>query len=141
MDVPLSHALQYFNPHSRKGSDPCPHGRSLFRCYFNPHSRKGSDGDYCDCVNVLCISIHTPARGVTTFPQEVRRSWNNFNPHSRKGSDNQAKADQEFYTYFNPHSRKGSDDYPSCFCQPIVISIHTPARGVTKCKCGIDTKH
>ena len=100
--------------------------------YFNPHSRKGSDKQLAWCK-----------------PQ-----FKHFNPHSRKGSDS-----IHFYfiyvrQYFNPHSRKGSDfdgsflpDHPSLFqstlpqgewpwfhiqdCRSIVISIHTPARGVT----------
>ena len=59
--------ISNFNPHSRKGSD-LPHLSEFAQpCYFNPHSRKGSDasppvapGTFDD------ISIHTPARGVTS---------------------------------------------------------------------------
>ena len=34
--------------------------------YFNPHSRKGSDDDDDDSED-FDISIHTPARGVTGY--------------------------------------------------------------------------
>ena len=34
----------YFNPHSRKGSDDYFFVWGITVCYFNPHSRKGSDG-------------------------------------------------------------------------------------------------
>ena len=40
--------------------------------YFNPHSRKGSDGmDTNIMIDLLMISIHTPARGVTVLPQPL----------------------------------------------------------------------
>ena len=78
--------------------------------YFNPHSRKGSDEEYNPLHNYdRHISIHTPARGVTikmhtangyirfqsTLPQgewldsprQVNGALFHFNPHSRKGSD------------------------------------------------------
>ena len=57
----------------------------------------------------IVISIHTPAKGVTTGIR--RRSC------SQK--------------YFNPHSREGSDDPSFTFKISLMISIHTPAKGVT----------
>ena len=81
--------------------------------YFNPHSRKGSDIIDCFKTYFCFISIHTPARGVTffyfrylicrekfqsTLPQGEWLVWSfwiwmqwNFNPHSRKGSDKEGK--------------------------------------------------
>ena len=55
-----------FNPHSREGSDEnvCPNVRSLRN--FNPHSREGSDAGGRTHLAVCTISIHTPAKGVTT---------------------------------------------------------------------------
>ncbi|EDN76093.1 hypothetical protein RUMGNA_03716 [Mediterraneibacter gnavus ATCC 29149] len=38
---------------------------------------------------------------------------------------------QSNVTYFNPHSREGSDCQDHPFWQPELISIHTPAKGVT----------
>ena len=57
----------------------------------------------------------------------------NFNPHSRKGSD--CRNDSSVVLtpfYFNPHSRKGSDQRLMSANYRERISIHTPARGVTK---------
>ncbi len=34
---------------------------------FNPHSRTGSDTDFPSLMHVISISIHTPARGVTSL--------------------------------------------------------------------------
>ena len=56
-----------------------------------------------------------------------------FNPHSREGSDSRCNLRHITDRYFNPHSREGSD-----LCQFLdavhrIISIHTPARGVTHC--------
>ena len=56
----------------------------------------------------------------------------NFNPHSRKGSDKRNHMPVEKERNFNPHSRKGSDIVLPCFGILPVISIHTPARGVTQ---------
>ena len=36
---------------------------------------------------VLCISIHTPAKGVTYTAGSRNCITKNFNPHSREGSD------------------------------------------------------
>ena len=57
----------------------------------------------------ISISIHTPARGVT-YQMRVHPSFNSdFNPHSREGSDFIFPRLQRIYLYFNPHSREGSD--------------------------------
>ena len=34
--------------------------------HFNPHSRKGSDISAVEVLEIVQISIHTPARGVTS---------------------------------------------------------------------------
>ena len=57
--------------------------------YFNPHSREGSDV----AVNVSVfgapvISIHTPVKGVTSSCSWLMVWVWHFNPHSREGSDN-----------------------------------------------------
>ena len=55
--------------------------------YFNPHSREGSD-DFSLCFLLLHdISIHTPAKGVTTIQSRHHQLSCHFNPHSREGSD------------------------------------------------------
>ena len=55
----------------------------------------------------------------------------NFNPHSRKGSDSGNFLNMSKIFYFNPHSRKGSDFGITVIAITKIISIHTPARGVT----------
>ena len=62
-----------------------------------------------EVFNMMIISIHTPARGVTNLPMHRAVKFNDFNPHSRKGSDKIGKAWRTLIRYFNPHSRKGSD--------------------------------
>jgi len=77
---------------------------------FNPHSRKGSD-----------VYMGGYAAG----------EHEGFNPHSRKGSDIYDNAASLKDRGFNPHSRKGSDIEKSSFDFVKIVSIHTPARGVT----------
>ena len=100
-------------------------------CYFNPHSRKGSDLCQFFSLYHTRISIHTPARGVTTFFYKSFPTNTDFNPHSRKGSDDYAILQPTLRINFNPHSRKGSDGKRQPLDECIRISIHTPARGVT----------
>ncbi len=77
--------------------------------YFNPHSRKGSDGKYIDDIPEFIISIHTPARGVTT---EIL-SWN-------------------YILRISIHTpARGVTLVPRRLKHISMISIHTPARGVT----------
>ena len=125
-----------------------------FKEDFNPHSRKGSDRYPLGIsLKLSFISIHTPARGVTlysinpvhhlslfqsTLPQGEWLPGNviysggfNFNPHSRKGSDSGNFLNMSKIFYFNPHSRKGSDFGITVIAITKIISIHTPARGVT----------
>ena len=122
--------------------------------YFNPHSREGSDEQGLQGpAGAKGISIHTPAKGVTSTSTPARSKFLNFNPHSREGSDCDAETCTKFesnfnphsregsdrwlpiraslFLYFNPHSREGSDLTARGIAQLIAISIHTPAKGVT----------
>ena len=76
----------------------------------------------------------------STLPRREWR-WNgwtvnqsvNFNPHSREGSDLDKSIIICFKFYFNPHSREGSDSAARSSSDKInLISIHTPAKGVTE---------
>ena len=98
---------------------------------FNPHSRKGSDKIEKGKQEPSIISIHTPARGVTRRKNLIFCLQRNFNPHSRKGSDGRSLCCTHCINNFNPHSRKGSDPDDIGKIRMFVISIHTPARGVT----------
>ena len=99
----------YFNPHSREGSDDQYLYWSLGVWDFNPHSREGSDRFRFQC-NIRCfISIHTPAKGVTS------------------------SCDSD--TLLAPISihtpAKGVTVYTDQKDLQLEISIHTPAKGVT----------
>ena len=102
-----------FNPHSRVGSDELQERADNLTESFNPHSLVGSDTE----------KVQTYLR------------TGSFNPHSRVGSDLIFKDLHLAQRRFNPHSRVGSDvaylDGFGC----AVVSIHTPAWGVTDCSC------
>ena len=86
------------------------YGYTTYKSNFNPHSREGSDMSRLYArIFISRISIHTPAKGVTS---RFRNYW-------------------IFSRYFNPHSREGSDRPVVDFFAPYSISIHTPAKGVT----------
>ena len=55
-----------------------------------------------------------------------------FNPHSREGSDKMHIYTLFLVKDFNPHSREGSDLDYSYKYPKLYISIHTPAKGVTR---------
>ena len=76
--------------------------------------------------------MHTPARGVTTYDTPAEGGPSYFNPHSREGSDPRAAASWRAAGYFNPHSREGSDGALQAVPGGTEISIHPPARGVTR---------
>ena len=149
--------IKYFNPHSREGSDRLLDTAINILCsisihtpakgvtwalllgrylvsYFNPHSREGSDGNGIIAVDYEHkISIHTPAKGVTGRLGNHGLQKDYFNPHSREGSDAFCFAKMLAVRNFNPHSREGSDDtYRGQDVVVFEISIHTPAKGVTK---------
>ena len=126
----------YFNPHSRKGSNEL-HLRqylSIQRISIHTPARgvtRPVRETGCNCS----ISIHTPARGVTFWFLWLYIEFWNFNPHSRKGSDIVFPPSFDHLIYFNPHSRKGSDRNQFLHFRKLYpISIHTPARGVTGTK-------
>ena len=98
-----------FNPHSREGSDSNGRWNGHEAGNFNPHSREGSDDSWLLYTPTMDISIHTPAKGVTSA----------------------VMCDSASGEYFNPHSREGSDKGQMSFDDIQEISIHTPAKGVT----------
>ncbi len=80
---------------------------------------------------LMPISIHTPAQGVTGVQKAHPHRFRHFNPHSRTGSDNSSSVTSFSACDFNPHSRTGSDMVILHAIQWRLISIHTPAQGVT----------
>ena len=77
--------------------------------YFNPHSREGSDSPWTWADNYAAISIHTPAKGVTTSLPKYY-------------------IDQ-IISIHTP--AKGVTTMRPWYTSTTVISIHTPAKGVT----------
>ena len=66
---------------------------------------------------------------------QAKREWQwliaNFNPHSHEGSDDEYTCERLLAKDFNPHSHEGSDRH-QCLClEFLLISIHTPTKGVT----------
>ena len=122
---------------------------------FNPHSREGSDVRWCYRVGRYyafqstlprrewhyrkqvfplsdSISIHTPAKGVTT-PKTQKQIVSRFQSTLPRREWHPACPKISIRSgHFNPHSREGSDFVRQS--APLVahlISIHTPAKGVT----------
>ena len=99
---------------------------------FNPHSREGSD-------HIMSIVILINLLFQSTLP---RREWRcagrtagwsaDFNPHSREGSDMHAIGIPDQYIIFQ--STLPRREWLHSDCSTVltaVISIHTPAKGVT----------
>ena len=103
-------AVTRFNPHSHTGSDRCTDWHGLLHQGFNPHSHAGSDTWWRQDRISQRVSIHTPTRGVTVYPDK----------------------DSEDYTPFQSTLPRGEWRVIS---DPLYawadVSIHTPTRGVT----------
>ena len=143
-----------FNPHSREGSDQRAGSWLQAEIYFNPHSREGSDLNYHPVFQIrLCISIHTPAKGVTfdsgiislsfrfqsTLP---RREWLSCWMMQHRQWIFQSTLPRREWLYLD-EKRHESISFQSTlprrewreqalfYYARRWISIHTPAKGVT----------
>ena len=120
-----------FNPHSREGSD----GRLLKKMgsrYISIHTpAKGVTTGVSQLTGKITISIHTPAKGVTISVVLIRNIKRISIHTPAKGVTSRFRNYWIFSRYFNPHSREGSDRPVVDFFAPYSISIHTPAKGVT----------
>ena len=98
--------------------------------HFNPHSHKGSDIANLTIPLNTTISIHTPTKGVTLKIQ-CQQLWDTFQSTlpQREWHDEFVKHQQ--FSNFNPHSHKGSDEETTSNAGSVLISIHTPTKGVT----------
>jgi len=83
-----------------------------------------------NCLEMV-ISIHTPVKGVTLVCFQLLWVEVYFNPHTREGCDFQTSAAIQVLRYFNPHTREGCDTKRKNYCLILLISIHTPVKGVT----------
>ena len=100
--------------------------------YFNPHSRKGSDkGVVIPDITSHNISIHTPARGVTeTHLTTVKDVVISIHTPAR-GVTEQKFAEQAEQIISIHTPARGVTKISLPFDLAKNISIHTPARGVT----------
>ena len=78
-----------------------------------------------------CISIHTPAKGVTRGYCYDWQVLDDFNPHSREGSDNGTDVSGITATISIHTPAKGVTLSSLNLLSKLHISIHTPAKGVT----------
>ena len=110
----------------------------LFLDYFNPHSHKGSDCyRQVNRAIAVFISIHTPTRGVTVVNSNLEMQVV-FQSTLPQGEWHLFRIAPSRIKYFNPHSHKGSDLIWSSVIDIGQISIHTPTRGVTSYNlCGL----
>ncbi len=76
------------------------------------------------------ISIHTPARGVTTAAAIMRDVLKDFDPHPREGGDARQETNISAGTYnFDPHPREGGDLWLDLII-PLTMGFRsTPPRG------------
>ena len=76
---------------------------------FNPRSREGSDGICSSVYNLLCISIHAPARGAT-IPPSNSSFISAISIHApARGATSIICISTTASKHFNPRSREGSD--------------------------------
>ena len=104
------HSQSHFNPHSREGSDKRCKEYYLQHYDFNPHSREGSDTGVEEKLEGYAISIHTPAKGVTSIRIDF--------------------GDGTAISIHTPAKGVTKSQISTIASQQ--ISIHTPAKGVTQ---------
>ena len=100
---------------------------------FNPHSREGSDVPQCShTLFFRCISIHTPAKGVTGWKQFCGETTN-ISIHTPAKGVTFCNTFSQFFHLISIHTpAKGVTRKNLERLVPGYISIHTPAKGVTR---------
>ena len=101
---------------------------------FNPRSHEGSDRVSDEFLYATEVSIHAPTKGATPATPNLRATRRGFNPRSHEGSDHPLLGSiRSGPCRFNPRSHEGSDVIDGASGQKIMVSIHAPAKGATKC--------
>ena len=99
---------------------------------FTLPQREGTVLAYQPAGSPHIISIHTPAKGVTWGRYWGIPEASDFNPHSRKGSDGRLIRGYGPWSLFQSTLPQGEWPYEAADIKwHRVISIHTPAKGVT----------
>ena len=123
----MSHS---FNPRPRAGGDADPSG-SCSRCRFQSTPPRGGRPRAKAIMPALAtVSIHAPARGATRIYLAVRVVYLFQSTPPRGGRPTQAHLCRS-YPRFNPRPRAGGDRGLRPKAEPIMVSIHAPARGAT----------
>ena len=77
------------------------------------------------------VSIHTPTKGVTFYCTLNNAQRFCFNPHTHEGCDVNSTRPLISKDSFNPHTHEGCDLRLLACGWLVVVSIHTPTKGVT----------
>ena len=121
-----------FNPHTHEGCDS--HGTlsssSLFVSIHTP--TKGVTFEKWVSAIHQRVSIHTPTKGVTGKVLTLCMMLVCFNPHTHEGCDLVATRRQLAKKCFNPHTHEGCDYLVTYLQVVMLVSIHTPTKGVTQ---------
>ena len=80
---------------------------------FNSQPRKGADRKILISVNLLCVSTHSPARGLTIL-NDVIRNKKDVSTHSpARGLTIKDRVSNSPRRSFNSQPRKGADGSPN----------------------------
>ncbi len=142
-----------FNPHPCERGDTAPASLRGSVKSFNPHPCERGDQWEVHSAALSMVSIHTPARGVTRLDVVIRQdqtvsihtpargvtfgtadynvSISGFNPHPCERGDRFNLFGSKAVQSFNPHPCERGDAFIFARDFIILVSIHTPARGVT----------
>ena len=151
--------LQCFNPHTHTGCD-LKNLNALWQVSVSIHTPiQGVTIFTIGRADVCAVSIHTPIQGVTSrtlssfnavcrfnphthtgcdrYHFQVLFASICFNPHTHTGCDIGYSRKVTSHTSFNPHTHTGCDDKADVTDDQILVSIHTPIQGVTRCRTSI----
>ncbi len=82
-------------------------------------------------LDIICISIHSPARGETRRYICLYLILSDFNPLAREGRDNLARHFEDKYTISIHSPARGETVSGLSGLRVGIITIHSPARGET----------
>ena len=113
-----------------QGARPAPAAPVLPELGFNSRARKGRDGRD-ECGDAARTSFNSRARkGRDVDVQAVQAYRYHFNSRARKGRDSLAESSTSpsSFQFTRP---QGARQLGRVLDQPVVVSIHAPARGAT----------
>ena len=130
--------ILHFNPHSREGSDNRKLDNTTKHHDFNPHSREGSDFSSALPAPQRGISIHTPAKGVTYSGVAVYSLISSFQSTlPRREWPIKDYVVSNLFGFQSTLPRREWRANRTNRPRWAIISIHTPAKGVTQMARGV----